>query len=175
MQNEPTDPENTFQQRLGRRIRQAREGAGEELPIASDHLGDADVLLRSRECARQPDVVDAEQDHHVVDAGLGEDVPVEPGQGARSEERADSLQRRSSAASPSRSSRFPTMPSLSTPSCLSSGRACSRRARKSGQRWFASTVVSTPSVIESPRATIEAPRAEQATLTPVRKYHQEIP
>ena len=51
----------------------------------------------------------------------------------------------------SRSTRAPEMPWLTT--ATSAPAACSRSARKSGQRWLASGVEAAPSVIESPKVT----------------------
>jgi hypothetical protein len=66
------------------------------------------------------------------------------------------------------------MPLLTTPRWRSAVWPCSRRARKSGHRWFASAVVTAPSVIESPKATTDAARWVAATLTPERKCHDAV-
>src|SRR5262249_12323615 len=76
-------------------------------------------------------------------------------------------------------SRLPMMPSFKTPRTPTApafppADFCNLSARTSGQRQLASFVEPSPSVVDDPNATIDAPRDETRTSTPVRNGQEVI-
>ena len=130
-------------------------GAGGELAEADDEvIGGDDVVGVAGVCG-VADVVDALHDDDVFDAGLGEDVTVEAGEGRGT----GSVVENAVAADAS----------LRTPRLAVFLFACRRRKRTSGQRALASRVLWAPSVMLSPKVTMEAPLLSEMTSTPFRK------
>ena len=72
----------------------------------------------------------------------------------------------------SRSTRAPEIPWLITATRASA--SISRSARKSGQRWLASTVEVAPSVIESPKVTTARASGGASTMISLRKIRDVI-